>query len=348
MVMSTLEVRPQNVALTTHDRTSISPPRFSHPNSDANRTNVASHYDQSSASFSVSGMLLTQGQQNATSLQIATRSYQVIGVELTKIKQGLTRAMQMGNAQSSSLQQGLSSSKRTIDQAIDTARFDGKKVIDNQLVLKLNQADIRRFSIPGLDIHRLGDKAEQIRLDFPQGHSVMVEFDGQSEGKQVVKMLDRSLIPLGLRASLSQQGTIIFEASEKAYGQMQKQVRVTGQGHRFPAGQSNVMTLQAEPEGVAELSFELGSREGLKSSIAQVNKLLWQARQGLEQASSIKAELNGQMQALHQSSTVISVNQVEDKLKAFDSSSGGFSNVLMSLGAQANVKRHSVVALLRD
>ncbi|WP_341662408.1 flagellin [Vibrio sp.] len=347
MAMSTVEVRTHNVALAAHDRTSISPPRSSQPQSDLNRPQALAH-QFTPASYSVSGMMLTQGQQNATSVQIATRSYQVIGVELSKIKQGLTRAMQMGNAQSSSLQQGLSGAKKTIEQTLELARFDGQKVIDNQLELKLNRADIRRFSIPGLDVNRLSGKAEQIRLDFPHGQSVMVDFDGQANGEQVVKMLDRSLIPLGLRASLSEQGSIIFEAPEKAYGQMQKQVRVTGQGHRFPAGQSNVMTLQAEPEGIAELSFDLGSREGLKRSIAKVNKLLWQTRTGLEQANAIKAELNGQIQTLYQQASVISPDQVEEKFKALNLQSGSFSSALMALGAQANVKRHSVVALLRN
>ncbi|GLT16381.1 flagellin [Vibrio zhanjiangensis] len=347
MAMSTIEVRPHNVALTTHSQTSISPSRSAQSHSEGHRPKLLTH-NNAPASFSVSGMLLTQGQQNATSVQIAVRSYQLVGGELSKIKQGLTSAMQLGSAQSPSLQQGLLAAKKTIEQTLEAARFDGKKVIDNQLELKINRADLRRFSIPGLDINRLSDKAEQIRLDFPQGHSVMVEFDGQSDGSQVVKMLDRSLIPLGLRASLSQQGSIIFEASEKAYGQMHKQVRVTGQGHRFPAGQSNIMTLQAEPEGIAELSFDLGSREGLKRSIAKVNKLLWQTRTGLEQANSIKAELNGQIQTLHQQASVISPDQVEEKFKTLNLHSGSFSSALMALSAQANVKRHSVVALLRN
>ena len=73
MVMSTVEVRPHNVALATHDRTSISPPRSSQPNSDLSRPQALAH-QYTPASYSVSGMMLTQGQQNATSVQIATRS----------------------------------------------------------------------------------------------------------------------------------------------------------------------------------------------------------------------------------------------------------------------------------
>ncbi|MBN3495048.1 flagellin [Vibrio neptunius] len=347
MVMSMVEVRPHNVKLTGHDRASISPPRSSETHGDIGQRKLAAR-NQTPASYSVSGVLLTQGQQNATSVQIATRSLQAIGVELAKIKQGLTRAMNLGANQVSGLQEGLAGSKANIERVIDNARFDGNKVIDNELKLKLEKADMRRFSIPGLNIHRLSDKAEQIRLDFPQGHSVMVQFDGQSEGKQTVKMLDRSLIPLGLRASLSEDGTILFESSEKAYQQMQQKVMVTGQGYRFPAGQSNVMTLKAEPEGIAELSFDLSSREGVKQTIAKVNKHFRQVQIGLEQANAIGSELTMQMQTLHKQSSVISANQVQDKLKLFDDNSGQFSTAFMALNAQANVKRHSVVALMRS
>ncbi|MBO0180346.1 flagellin, partial [Vibrio parahaemolyticus] len=117
---------------------------------------------------------------------------------------------------------------------------------------------IRRLSIPGLNVHRLSDKAEQIRLDFPQGQAGMIQFDGQSDGERTVKMLDRSLIALGMRASLADHGRILFEPSGKAYQQMQQKVMVTGEGHRFPAGQPNVLNLKSEPDGIAELGFDLG------------------------------------------------------------------------------------------
>lgn len=347
MVMSTVEVRPHNVRLTGHDRASISPPRSSESHGGIGQRKLAAQ-NQTPASYSVSGVLLTQGQQNATSVQIATRSLQAIGGELAKIKQGLTRAMNLGAGNVAGLKEGLTGSKANIERILDSARFDGNKVIDNELKLKIDKADMRRFSIPGLNIHRLSDKAEQIRLDFPQGNSVMVQFDGQSEGKQTVKMLDRSLIPLGLRATLSEDGTILFESSEKAYQQMQQKVMVTGQGHRFPAGQSNVMTLKAEPEGIAELSFDLSSREGIKQTIAKVNQHFRQVQVGLEQASVIGSELTMQMQTLHKQSSIISAHQVEDKLKLFDENSGQFSTAFMALNAQANVKRHSVVALMRS
>lgn len=348
MVMSTVEVRPHNVRLTNSEQAPISPPRSSSESASQTITRSVTAQPQAPASFSASGVLLTQGQRNATSVQIAYKSLHAIGGELTVIKKGLTQAMNAGASNNTDLQQGLVRAKDNIEQILDAARFEGSKVIDNQLKLNLDRADMRRFSIPGLNVHRLSEKAEQIRLDFPNGKSVMVQFDGRSDGKQTVKMLDRSLVPLGLRASLSDDGTVLFESSEKQFQQMQSKVMVTGQGHRFPAGQSNMMTIKPEPEGIAELNFDLASRDGIKQTIVKVNQYLRQVQVGLSESKSIGSELSAQMAQISRQSNVLSPDQVNSKLEQFTSSEATFSNAFSALNAQANVKRHSVVALLRS
>lgn len=348
MVMSTVEVRPHNVRLTNSEQAPISPPRSSSEPAKQGILRTAPAHNQTSASFSVSGVLLTQGQRNATSVQIAQKSLHAIGTELTTIKKGLSQALNQASGQSSALQSGLLRAKDNIDQILNAARFEGSKVVDNELKLNLERADMRRFSIPGLNVHRLSEKAEQIRLDFPHGSSVVVQFDGRSDGKQTVKMLDRSLVPLGLRASLSDDGTVIFESSEKQYQQMQNKVMVTGQGHRFPAGQSNTMAIKPEPEGIGELSFDLASRQGIKQSIVKVNQYLRQVQSSLSESKTIGSQLSAQMTTISQQSNLLSVDQVNSKLNHFTASDGTFASAFQALNAQANVKRHSVVALLRS
>lgn len=227
MVMSTVEVRPHSIRLGGQEQASIMPTRSADSSSAIKPRPTQVQADTASA-YSVSGIQLTQGQQQATAVQIASKSLQVIGKELTQIKRGLTQAVNQGVQNVPGLQEGLVRSKASIKQVVEQARFDGQKVIDNELHLKLDKADIRRFSIPGLNVHRLSEKAEQIRLDFPQGQSVMIQFDGQADGARTVKMLDRSLIAMGMRASLAEDGTILFEARDTAYQQMQQKVLVTG------------------------------------------------------------------------------------------------------------------------
>ncbi|CZF84148.1 hypothetical protein [Grimontia marina] len=346
MAMSTVEVRPHGIRLTSHEQTAITPSRSPDQGSTATPKFPLVKADTTSA-YSVSKMLLAQGQQQATSVQIAAKSLQLVGKELSQMKSGLTQALSRGSQNVPWLKETLAKSKQNIETILHQARFDGKKVVDNELRVRLDSADIRRFSIPGLNINRLPERAEQIRLDFPQGQSVMIQFDGQSDGKSTLKMLDRSLIPLGMRASLGEDGSILFETQESSYRQMQQKVMVTGQGYRFPAGQPNTLTLKPDPEGIAELGFDLSSREGIKNTISKINQHLQQVHTGLDQARQFHGELSSQINNLHQSKPVLSIEEVNTRLAQFQSSSDKFGMTFEALNAQANVKRHSVVGLLR-
>ncbi|WP_203342710.1 flagellin [Vibrio diabolicus] len=346
MVMSTVEVRPHSIRLGGQEQASIMPTR-SADSSTAIKPRPAQVQADTASAYSVSGIQLTQGQQQATAVQIASKSLQVIGKELTQIKRGLTQAVNQGVQNVPGLQDTLVRSKATIQNVVEHARFDGQKVLNNELHLKLDKADIRRFSIPGLNVHRLSDKAEQIRLDFPQGQAVMIQFDGQADGARTVKMLDRSLIALGMRASLADDGSILFEARDNAYQQMQQKVMVTGEGHRFPAGQPNVLNLKSEPDGIAELGFDLASRDGMKQTIAKVNQHLRQVQTSLQEAKAFHGELNTQMRSIQNKTAQLSVDGVNAKLDGFVQKSGEFTSTFQALNAQANVRRHTVVALLK-
>ncbi|HHF0503221.1 MULTISPECIES: hypothetical protein [Vibrio] len=346
MVMSTVEVRPHSIRLGGQEQASIMPTR-SADSSAAIKPRPAQVQADTASAYSVSGIQLTQGQQQATAVQIASKSLQVIGKELTQIKRGLTQAVNQGVQNVPGLQDTLVRSKATIQNVVEHARFDGQKVLNNELHLKLDKADIRRFSIPGLNVHRLSDKAEQIRLDFPQGQAVMIQFDGQADGARTVKMLDRSLIALGMRASLADDGSILFEARDNAYQQMQQKVMVTGEGHRFPAGQPNVLNLKSEPDGIAELGFDLASRDGMKQTIAKVNQHLRQVQTSLQEAKAFHGELNTQMRSIQNKTAQLSVDDVNAKLDGFVQKSGEFTSTFQALNAQANVRRHTVVALLK-
>ncbi|HHF3040634.1 TPA: flagellin [Vibrio diabolicus] len=346
MVMSTVEVRPHSIRLGGQEQASIMPTRSADA-STAIKPRPAQVQADTASAYSVSGIQLTQGQQQATAVQIASKSLQVIGKELTQIKRGLTQAVNQGVQNVPGLQDTLVRSKATIQNVVEHARFDGQKVLNNELHLKLDKADIRRFSIPGLNVHRLSDKAEQIRLDFPQGQAVMIQFDGQADGARTVKMLDRSLIALGMRASLADDGSILFEARDNAYQQMQQKVMVTGEGHRFPAGQPNVLNLKSEPDGIAELGFDLASRDGMKQTIAKVNQHLRQVQTSLQEAKAFHGELNTQMRSIQNKTAQLSVDDVNAKLDGFVQKSGEFTSTFQALNAQANVRRHTVVALLK-
>ncbi len=346
MALSTVEVRPHSIKLTGQEQPVITSARSSEsairpaPTATKGRTLPPS-------SYSVSSIMLSQGQQNATEVQIANKALQFVGKELGHIKRALSQALTQGDMPVQDLGQRLDQSKHRILNELNQARYDGKRVIDNELNVKLDRADTRRFIVPGLNVNRLAEKPEQIRLDFPQGRSVMIQFDGQSDGHRLIKQIDRILIPLGMRASLHDDGSVVFETTERAYKQMQNKVWVTGEGHRFPAGQANAFNVKPQPEGISELSFNLASRDGIKRTIARVNQHLQQVQKSLEQAREFHSDLNVKMDSLQSQGKVLSTDEVNQALDGFADASTQFTSTYKALNAQANLRRHSVVALLK-
>ena len=345
MAMSSVEVTSPSLHLGKSGKALITPTRSMEAGGSIKLPAPLTKIETSIA-YSITGIRLNQGQQQATAVQIASQSLQVIGKELTNIKRYLIQAMQRGSSNVNGVEEELTRSKAMIEEQVEKARFDGRKTIDNELRFKLDRADIRRFSIPGLNANRLSDRAEQVRLDFPQGQSVMINFDGYSEPSKMIKMLDRSLISMGMRASLAEDGAILFEARDATYQLMQQKVKITGEGHRFPAGQANVMRLKAEPDGVKEMVFDLGSRETIKQAISKVNKHLNQVRSSFDIAKAFHSDLHEQMQQV-QSQSLLITDEVNQKLEQWAGASSKFTTTFEALNAQANVRRHTAVALLK-
>lgn len=344
MAISTVEVRSHGIQLTGQEKASITPSRSVESTSAGSRVTRAPH--DTSGAFSVSGVALTQGQQQATSVQIAAQTLQQVGSQLTAMKRELGGLLRNpDNSSDNQVKEALRYSKARIEKALDNARFDGKRVLDNELKLKFGGTDVRRFSIPGLNVNRLSETPETLRLDFPEAGSVMIMFDGESEGSKTVKMLDRSLIDVGMRADLADDGTIRFQAPEAVFKLMGNRVMVTGQGHRFPAGQANELSLKAEPDGIAELHFDLSSRDGIKHGIAKVNQHLHQVQSSLEQARNVQAELSEQPASFN--TQPLSAQEVQQHLQRFKDLGNDFTSTYRALNAQANVRRHTVSALLK-
>ncbi|MCG6386716.1 hypothetical protein K6U18_13295, partial [Vibrio fluvialis] len=94
--------------------------------------------------------------------------------------------------------------------------------------------------------------------------------------------------------------------------------------------------------------YKPGVKQGRSTQgIAKVNQHLAQAQTSLEQARQYHSELNTQMQTLRSQTRLLSSEQTTEKLTQFHAAADQFSSTYQALNAQANVRRHTVVALLR-
>ncbi len=123
MVMSTVEVRSYDLRVPGRDNTSIASSQATDTTSVAASRNVTSRTTLP-FSYSVSGVMLTQGQQHATSVQIATKALQAVGKELTVVKRGLTQALNHGLEKQAELPNALTRAKENVHSALEQTRFD--------------------------------------------------------------------------------------------------------------------------------------------------------------------------------------------------------------------------------
>lgn len=348
MVSSMVEVRSQGVRLTGQGKASIAPSMVSGNTKPLHSAASLKPASLPQGVYSVSKTQLAKGQQQVTSVQIAQQALQQVGRELVSMKKVLGQALKSNQPVSEATVRQVSSQQQNIRQTLENATSDGARVLDSQLRVQLEHGAERTFTIPGLNLSRQRQQNEQIRLDFPQTGTVVINFTSQSSDKQLVDQIDRSLIPMGVRAAATEEGELIFRTKDADFNQMKQQVMVTGQGHRYPAGQPNVVKLQPEPEGVEDLAINLGNRDGIRQTVGKVNQHLRQVQQSLDDIKAYQSELAKQMAQFSAQGNLGDMKAIQGKLDTFSRKTNAyFTTTYQAVSAQANVHRHTVVALLR-
>ncbi len=347
MEMRAIEARPQDIQLNRNVKKNIAPQHLNIPSTAPIVENRAKPQAMTSSAYSSTKLFLLESNENITRTQIATQSLSLVARELHSIRNTLVKHIQSSSIDSKHQIETLSTNKNNLSSILKNSVFNGVPVLDNQLNLNLSDTQTSQFFINGLNINRMKEKAEQVKLELPNGKALIIQFDGKTNGQNFIKQLDKSLISLGMRASLSDDGNIVFKVKGKIENIHQQKVMVTGQGHRFPAGAANAFSIQEEPQGIAQLKLDISNTAGIKKSLEEVNGFLLKAQQSSEVIKKIqqKHQLNPMfVEPSYMGRNNKDVNQLLNKLsdKRHD-----FSNTFELLNVQANVKRQSVLALLK-
>lgn len=346
MVSATTEVRAQDVRLSGQSQAAIVPSTVADKSGGGTLPERPVARDLiAPGGYSAMNVLLAQGQQQVSAAQIAQQALKQVGQALFAMKKGLTQTLQ-GSQTTSAATEQVAAGQQQIRQALSQAENEDGRVLDAQLRFQDKQPVMRIFSIPGLNLSRQREQSEQVRIDFPQLGSAVLSLDSQKSNQALVDQLDRALIPLGIRMQAGEQGELVFRAEEAAYRQMEQQVMVTGQGHRYPAGQPNRIKLQPEPEGVEELAVNLGSPDGIRSSISQLNRYLQQVQTSLSETRVYLGAMDQRAQQVTagKPGSEVLENQMQQIRHLGEQD---FRSTYQAVSAQANVHRQTVVALLR-
>ncbi|WP_146194533.1 flagellin [Vibrio albus] len=294
--------------------------------------------------YSASGVSLQRTQQQVTTSQVARQALGMIGKELQLMKRELTQSLSTASITLPVASERATQHQHTIRQILDGARVDGSRVLDTQLNVHYDREPNRTFTIPGLDLKRHRQQAELVRIEFPGQGTALLQFNPQVDDKRLARQMDRDLVPLGLRVQSDTAGQLLFSTSDGAYQKMQQQVMVTGQGHRYPAGQANLITTHPEPEGVEDLNVVLKSRDAVRQTLTGVNTWLRQVQQSVDTIKGHQSQLVASAEARPHSPS--DTETIQKKLTVVSQARTHFTSTYQALSAQANVPRHTVVALL--
>lgn len=348
MVNPMVELRSQQVRLTGQQQNATISPSVTTTATGKPATTYSLHQaTPRTQAYSVAGVALLQTQKQVTISQVAEQALEAVGKNLTRMKRELTHLVTSSGGSSSfaGVHERISQYKSQISQELEQAKVDNERVLDARLKVQYNGGPERTFTIPGLDLKRHRQQSEVLRIEFPGQGTAMLTLENTKDDNVVVSQIDRTLIPFGVRATFGADGKILFRMSDKDFNTMQQQVLVMGQGHRFPAGQPNVLQVQPEPDGVEDIPVALNNKEALRQSITKINGHLHHVQRSLDgithfrhQVSHINAsQVANPERVTHLAAQPFSSAKVTDQ---------PFGTVYQALSAQANVRRHSVVALL--
>ncbi|KDM92212.1 hypothetical protein [Photobacterium galatheae] len=344
MVNSTAEIRQQSVSLLKNDKATIAPP------APAGGTVSAIQEQQPAArpavvqnGYAIASELFSQGQQQLTRGQIAYQSLVTVGRDLQGMKKILTQMLGSSTAVTQGRIDQLQRHHNNVNQTLNHSRFDGERVLNTQLEFQPKGEPTQSFTVNGLNLVRQRQQSEQLQLSVPDRGTALLTMDAMKTDRQLSQMIDKAVIPLGLRAAATEKGEVIFSARHSDFQAMGNHVTISGQGHRYPAGQANRIKLQPEPQGIETMTLKLADGEQIRHTMRQVNQGLQQVQKGLDQLRNFQADVDSKVgKAMATQST----DHIDEKLQTIRNNRS-FAATYQVVTAQANVHRHTVVALLK-
>ncbi|KKC99809.1 hypothetical protein [Photobacterium halotolerans] len=344
MVNSTAEIRQQSISLLKNDKATISPPAPAGGSVSAVQDTVQTQRPAVvKGGYTATSELFSQGQQQVTRGQIAHQSLISVGRDLQGMKKILTQMLGSSTAITQGRVDQLQRHHSHIQQTLNAGQFSGERVLDSQLQFQPKGDPKQSFTVNGLNLVRQRQQSEQLHLTVQDRGTALLTFDASQTDRQLTQQIDKAVIPLGLRAAATESGDVIFSTSQSDFQNIGQHVTISGQGHRYPAGQPNRIKVQPEPQGIENIALKLADGEQIRHTMRHVNQGLQQVQKGLDQLRHFQADLDSKV---GKAMAGQSAESIESKLQSLQNSQS-FAAAFQVVSAQANVHRHTVVALLK-
>jgi hypothetical protein len=224
---------------------------------------------------------------------------------------------------------------RQLAEALTTRRKSAGNGVSAQLEFS-SQPSSQRFRIRGLDIAALRTAGTRsLSFTVGGGPQVSVNIDPDMSGEQIARSFDRALSPLGLRASLDDQGQLVFLAAESDWASVKDSIVLVGAGR---------VTTEEIGGSINPQGWDTANVDALRQSLREVVQALARVRHS---QAAARAALSAAM-ARAASDSAPPQQEVQQMAQNFAStaSSPDYDSLIAITSALVGVNRERVQALL--
>ncbi|MCK6263349.1 hypothetical protein KP803_08660 [Vibrio sp. ZSDE26] len=293
--------------------------------------------------------LLQRAQQQLASAQVAERSLMEIGNGLGELNKRLSFALKSGGA-SAKISAEIEKINGSMERTIQSAEFQQQPVVSRQLKPIYHGDDRTTFRIKGLDTARSVGRDETLVFNLGKGgaNAVPVKLDSQATPEKQAMQFRQAFNEHGIGVGLDKQRQLVFSTSEQDWQRVSTHLKVTGQGERFPAGKANRARVETTEPRFEPLKLK-SDNQHLRESQAETKQLMQQVKVSIHELRAHRRLVNEKITAINERNSdvsEISLATVEKDLERVLPKEASFTQVYQNIQTQANVHRHTVVALL--
>jgi hypothetical protein len=305
---------------------------------DAASTTAAAQSQAAPLRASGSAARIASGlQDQVASAQQALDYLDRVATQLEALKGELTAKL-AGTRNGSRLQ--LEVQARQLAQTLAARRKDGGGSVDSNLNYSTRPAT-QRFRIRGLDIASLKQSAPQtisFSVGSAGGPQMAVTIEPDQSDQQIARALDRALAPMGVHASLDENGELVFSTPESNWSSVKDSIAVSGRGR---------VTTDEVPANLAPQQWNVGTDTGNADALRQS---LREVVQALERVHKSQAAASAALQAASAQVAEAETPPPDVLLAAEDfgkvAASTDYESLIALTSALVGVSRDRVLALL--
>ena len=267
-----------------------------------------------------------------------------VATQLEALKSELTS--RLASSRTAAPRPQLDAQVRQLAQTLSARKKSGGGSIDSNLNYSTKPA-VQRFRIRGLDIDTVRKSAPQsisFSVGSAGGPQMAVNIEPDQSNQEVARALDRALAPMGVHASLDENGELVFSTPESNWSAVKDSIAVSGRGR---------VTTEEMPANLAPQQWGLGSGGDSAPAIGNPDALRQSLRevvQALERVHRSQSAASNALAAAGQEVAQAEVPPPDIELAAGDfnkaAASTDYESLVALTSALVGVSRDRVLALL--